>query len=343
MKPDKYDLMEINGDNSSCLFTEIKEGIRATWEITGRCNMGCKHCCVDATESIEDCEPDIEAVKDATTQISDLGIRSIYLSGGEPLTWKNVYEFIHDAKSKGMNLISMATNGILVDEKSSLRLSESGVDKVLISFDSHEERIHDEFRGRKGSFRKSANALRRLSKEGIYTRIGTTIWEGNVDSLDEFSRTMYNMGADEISFNWLMKTGRALKNPDIFVPDDRYFGVGAELGDLKSKYDGKLKISYHRFHELNEDSASCKGGSKFLFIDPKGRLSACSWIAKISPDLVTSGNIYDSGIDELVSEGAIQKYSDIVERRDSEYGPGCPAICYINNGTFHSKDPLLGL
>lgn len=340
MKIDMYEKMASYVDNSACLFTEMTDGKRLTWEITGRCQMGCKHCCNSATGDTKTCEPATDQAKYTAREIVENGVKAVYLSGGEPLLWNGVFEFLQDAKASGLDLVSMATNGGMVTAENARLLREAKLDKVLVSLDSHVESVHDQFRNAPGSYSKAVNAARLFSDEGVFVRVGTTIWSGNVETIPEFIETVRGIGADEIAFNWLVKTGRALEHPEIFLPDERYFEVGGRLSELRDEYADRIKISYHRFKKIGPETRGCFGGEKFLHINSAGKLTPCSWVGKFYPEYVSEGCLYTDGMDKVLAEGKIDKFRDAIKKREERHGPGCPIICQIANGTMDSPDPL---
>jgi len=340
MKQDPYELMSSKENNKSpCLFTLIDEK-RATWEMTGTCNLGCKHCCIDASSKKDKTDLTIDKAKAVNEEMSEENVRAIYISGGEPLMWKETPEYIKNAKRSGIKHISLATNGVYVNSESARILKDSGVDKVLISLDSHREDVHDDFRGVKGVYKSAVNAIEQLSKQDVFVRIGTVIWSENVDELEELTSAMYSMGANEIAFSWLMKSGRAVEHPEIFVPKERYFEVGNRLSKLKNTWKQKLLISYHRFNPIDDSFIDCQGGARFLHINPEGHLSPCSWITKLAPQYISENTIFFRSLSSLMEDEHLKNFRSVVANREARYGPGCPAVCLIENGSLNTKDPL---
>jgi len=340
MKESTYNLTTNENEKSVCLFTLIK-GIRTTWEIGSTCNLGCKHCCIAAKSKSDDkLDLDIEKAKEVIKEIAKIGVKTIYISGGEPLLWRPFPEFIKYAKFTGIDFLSMATNGTLINPDTANLLKDAGIDKVLISLDSHRKEIHDEIRGKPGVYEKVIDAIKYLKEKGIFVRIGTVIWSGNVNEIEDMTDSMYKLGADEIAFSWLMKSGRAIEHPEIFVSQERYSEVGMRLNALKKKWKDKMLISFHRFNDIDDDYLGCQGSIRFLHIDPEGHLSPCSWITKLCPHFVSKGTIHTKSVFELLQEKPLKDFRTMVKERESEYGPGCPAICMIESKNLYEKDPL---
>ena len=336
MKEDPYALIAKNAEGSPCLFTEV-EGVRATWETTGSCSLGCAHCCVSATNAPSSNDITLDDAKKVVDELSQNGVTSIYVSGGEPLLWKPVYDLLNYIGDKGI-FTSLATNGMCVDSGAAARLSDARVGKVLISLDSDVPDVHDAFRGRKGSYSEATRAAKTLSDSGIFVRVGHVIWRESVDNIERFAETMHGLGADEVAYNWLMPAGRARDNPEIAVPAGRYEEVGRRLKALKYSMDGEMTISYHRFSGI--DGSDCMGGEKFVHVTPGGNITPCSWAAKLMPEYVTRERLPSAPLNELIASREIQAFRDAVRQRSLEFGPGCPAMCYVFAGSMMSPDPL---
>jgi len=344
MREDPYEkLVDDINDRSPCLFTIIK-GIRVTWELVGFCNLGCKHCCVSATSQC-DVKPDLERYKLAVDDMVRKNVKALYLSGGEPLLWKDFFDFCSYAKNSGIKLISLATNGTLLDKENVEKLSKCGVDKILVSLDHFIPEKHDYLRGVKGIFDATIKGIKNIKRYSqIYVRVGCVIWKENYRHLEDFVKFCISLGVDEIAFSWIMKTGRAKEHLEIFPSEILYFKIGEKLINLKKKYENDIKISFHRFSTLNKKCIDCPGGKLFYYINYRGQVGPCSWISKLFPqDFLTKGSIIETSFKELIKSNNIQNFIKEEEKRCKEYGPGCPAVCYIENGNFYSMDPLLEL
>ena len=117
-------------------------------EITKRCNLRCAYCFADAGK---DEEPSAESLLGA---ISDIAVKAsrpmLQLSGGEPTMRSDLPELIRGAKEAGIPYIQVNTNGIRLaeDDELAFRLAEAGLDFVFLQFDSVDDRVYENLRGR---------------------------------------------------------------------------------------------------------------------------------------------------------------------------------------------------
>lgn len=108
--------------------------------ITDRCNLRCLYCMpVDGV--LPSRHRDIlsyEEILRVVAIAAGLGVRKVRLTGGEPLTRKNIIFLISSLKKiKGIEDLSMTTNGVLL-ERYAREIADAGLDRVNVSIDSFE-------------------------------------------------------------------------------------------------------------------------------------------------------------------------------------------------------------
>jgi MoaA/NifB/PqqE/SkfB family radical SAM enzyme len=319
--------------NPICLFSE-SSGIRIVWGVYGKCSLNCKHCSVTKEDYKN---PEIEKYEPTLKDMKSLGVDTIYISGGEPLLWKDIFDFIKLVKENGI-MATLGTNGTELNQRNVEKLSVIGIDKIFLSLDSHKEEVHNFLRGR-DVFRRTLNGLKLLNEHKIYTRIDCVLWKENYKNIEEFVNFCKDNGAEEVAFAWPMKIGNAITNPDILIPETEYLETGIRLKSLKEKY-SEINISYHRFENFDSRCQGCNGGRKIFYLDWRGRLSPCFWISALNPEFFTKDSIFENKFSKLKESETNKGFIQMEERRKEKFGSGCPAICKVYNGNFHSKDPL---
>ena len=86
--------------------------ITCVWEVTMGCNMRCGHCGSSCMEPLSD-ELTTEEALNLCGQIAELGLKWITLSGGEPLTRKDIPLLVKRLSSLGVT-VNIITNGWLL-------------------------------------------------------------------------------------------------------------------------------------------------------------------------------------------------------------------------------------
>lgn len=123
--------------------------------LTDRCNFRCPYCMPEKprwlpASSLLDAE---ELTAIAGIFVRDLGIRSIRLTGGEPLLRKDVVDIVarlHGLRASGLERLSMTSNGVRLAPLAT-RLQRAGLEDINISLDSLDpEQFQRMSRGRYG-------------------------------------------------------------------------------------------------------------------------------------------------------------------------------------------------
>ncbi len=106
--------------------------------VTNNCNLSCSYCMPDgfANQKLEKnllSSEDIIKIVEVGTEI---GIKKIRLTGGEPLLRKNIISLIRDIKNiSGIEEVTLTTNGVLLKNMAK-PLKEAGLDRINISIDT---------------------------------------------------------------------------------------------------------------------------------------------------------------------------------------------------------------
>ena len=153
-----------------------------TWSITGKCNLRCKHCYINADDgkygelSFAQCE---EAVR----QMLEAGVYMVAFTGGEPLVRKDFWRLMDLLKANHINLMEILTNGVLITDEFLDRLEKIGrrPQIFILSFDG--VNCHDWMRGIPGTERSVIEAIKRLRRWGYPVRLTTVLHAGNLESL----------------------------------------------------------------------------------------------------------------------------------------------------------------
>ena len=110
-------------------------------EVSSRCNLKCTFCArtvrVEEGTWREIKDLDIDLFNKIIDEAAALGTKALNLNIlGEPLLHRKIGDMIRYAKSKGIVDVFFHTNGMLLNKKKAKILIESGLDKLIVSFDS---------------------------------------------------------------------------------------------------------------------------------------------------------------------------------------------------------------
>ena len=141
------------------------------------CNFKCKHCFISKfTRKARVLTP--ADLKKFSDEAHELGLCQLVLSGGEPLILKDLKDVIAALQPNKFHL-SMSTNGYFLTKEMAAKLKSWGLDKVKISIDDFDEKLHDRNRDQEGAYTKAMDALFNARDAGLNVVIQTCISHQN--------------------------------------------------------------------------------------------------------------------------------------------------------------------
>lgn len=273
--------------------------------VTKECNARCYHC-YQPTISVGS-----EPSKGVRGQISKevflefarsalpLGLKSVKLSGGEPLLREDIWEIIKGIKDLGIH-ISMETNGSLIDEKAADMLSELGVG-VTISLDGGSAEVHDSLRRLPGSFDKAVKALKMLSERGCEPQAIISISHLNLGEVENVVRVAATNGCRLIKLNPVNTLGLAkkLRESNLLLSPEEIMGLYKSRSRLESKYNVFIFVegppSFASIYEICTGHSAMCPSTSILGVLHDGSISFCG-VGNSCPELIF-GRIGDENFD----------------------------------------------
>jgi uncharacterized radical SAM superfamily Fe-S cluster-containing enzyme len=142
--------------------------------ITKMCNSDCKICFMKDRLPYD--EMSIDDIKDVLAKIGKN--KKILLFGGEPTLRDDIFKIIRLIK-KSRNIPTICTNGLKLADRSFVKkLKESGIKRILLSFDGFREEIYENLRGNSGHLYLKLRALKNLKDFKIKVYLSSTIAYG---------------------------------------------------------------------------------------------------------------------------------------------------------------------
>ena len=142
-------------------------------------------------------------------QASDLGVRELHLSGGEPTLYPKLAELVALGKQLGW-FVMVNTNGSQFGREPLVRrLFDAGLDGVMLSLYSHEAAVHDSMRGQPGLFHRALQALercvrhRREGHAGFLVVTQSILARHNLLDAADLVRLVGDAGADVHLFSYV--------------------------------------------------------------------------------------------------------------------------------------------
>ena len=219
--------------------------ITLQFELTGACNLACKHCYNRSGDKdrVQYTRMTPEKWKDLAKQIvDDGGIFQCIISGGEPLLLgDNLFEIMDILHDDGTSFV-VITNGMLLNKEKAKRFAKYRYFWFQVSIDGSTAELHDEFRGVQGSWNNAVNGAMEISNNGIPLVIAHSVTPKTLPYLDDMVQLAHSVGAGSIMIGEILPSGRAIANDDIMLNHEQRNYLYGTIQELTRKYAGKIKI-----------------------------------------------------------------------------------------------------
>ena len=310
------------------------------WECTLRCNVACRHCGSDckATAASPDMpKEDFLRVLDSVNAHCEPHSVFVIVTGGEPLMRPDLEECGRAIHDKGFAW-GMVTNGFALTRERLDRLVASGLGSATVSLDGLEEN-HDWMRGRAGSFKHAAEAIRLLAAQGeVVFDVVTCVNCRNYAELPRIKEALIGWGVRSWRLFTVFPMGRAAGDPELQLPNAEFRGL---LDFIKAtRKEGRIHASYgcegflgNYEGEVRDHFYSCEAGITAASILADGSISAC---ASIRSDY-HQGNIFRGDDLMEVWERGFGPYRDREWMRSGECA-ACKYFKYCLGGGMHLRD-----
>jgi cyclic pyranopterin phosphate synthase len=161
--------------------------------VTDRCNLRCTYCMpVDAVFKPREELLTYEEIARVVRVAAGLGIRSLRLTGGEPLMRADLHELVRQlVVVPGIDDVGLTTNGLLLAEQAE-QLRRAGLHRLNVSLDALREDVFEAIARRRGLDRVLAGLAAARAAGFTAIRINAVsirgLTEGEIVPLAEFCR-----------------------------------------------------------------------------------------------------------------------------------------------------------
>src|SRR5579864_6417458 len=206
------------------------------------CNLHCDYCCVRSSPTAPRRELGLARVRRIVSEAADLGVKEIFVTGGEPFLLEDIGEILLSCTAAAPTTV--LTNGMLFAGRREESLRSLPRDRVVlqISLDSATPQLHDLHRG-PGTWARTREGIERARAHGFRVRLAATVStdaeaEAFRQFLDEEKIAAEDRVIRRIALRGSASEGVALARADL-VPEVTitaggvyWHPVGAEDADL---------------------------------------------------------------------------------------------------------------
>ncbi len=206
------------------------------------CNLHCDYCCVRSSPTVPRRELGLARVQRITREAAELGVKEIFVTGGEPFLLEDIGEILLSCAAAAPTTV--LTNGMLFSGRRAESLLALPRDRIVlqISLDSPTPDRHDLHRG-PGSWARAREGIQRARAQGFRVRLAATVsTDAEADEFHQFLNEEKIAAEDRvvrrIALRGSATEGIAISRADIvpevtITADGVYWHpVGAEDTDL---------------------------------------------------------------------------------------------------------------
>jgi pyruvate-formate lyase-activating enzyme len=138
------------------------------------CNLNCDYCCVRSSPSAPRRELGLERVQRIAGEAIDLGVKEIFVTGGEPFLLENIGDILAACASTAPTTV--LTNAMLFNGRRAESLRTLPRDRIVlqISLDSPTPGLHDLHRG-SGTWARTREGIQYARAQGFRVRLAATV------------------------------------------------------------------------------------------------------------------------------------------------------------------------
>jgi len=334
------------------------------FHVTPKCDNRCSHCYVTDERTYRheienqlnsaECYNIIDNFADFTKKFGING--RVYFTGGDPLLREDFLDLLEYTKNNGLESCILG-NPNRLDYEMAEELKNRGVFRYQISIDGLED-MHDKFRGRKGLFKKSLEAIKILNDTGIRSVVMTTVGRYNAPELPEIIETVTKAGVKSFDFSRLVPIGRGKELEGQMLSPQEYRSLLIEVDDTyrrlrESGFDTYFGRKDHLWKLLYQEKglfnpepydgtiyAGCGMGWKHLTVLSDGSVLPCRRLP------IVIGKVPEQSFEDIFLKSEelnkIREVEKLEKCRDCDllaYCRGCPAVAYGLTGNYFSPDP----
>lgn len=325
--------------------------LSGTFELTPMCNFSCRMCYVRKTaDEVRKSSRPMRTLGqwlDLAREARDAGMLYLLLTGGEPTSLPGFWELYEELMQMGL-VVSINTNGSLLDERAVARLSEYPPRRVNITLYGASDRTYEEICGVKGMFSKVDGSIRRLREAGIQVKLNCSLTPYNAADLE--AMTAYAKDRELILDIATYMFPPLRRDPSMVGQNERFTPAEAAFYRMKSY---KLQFDEEKYRETlrkiqkesipppglsrncpdpTDGKIRCRAGKASFWATWDGWLSLCGMMPQPRTDL--SKGTFAEAWKELRDVCDRIRVSGVCKRcPDSQFCHACAAMAQTETGS----------
>lgn len=241
-------------------------------EVFYTCELKCIHCSSDASMTQKDMISLNEALR-VITSAESMGVETISISGGEPIQWPHLFEFLSVCSTKKFN-IRLYTSGYPVDIVDKVKQFAKNDFTIIFSLYGASASVHEKVTRVKGSFDRTINSLKNAAINNIRTQIHFVPLSINYKDLISVAELSKSFGVKKISILRFVPQGRGASSLELDLSKGQYVELKKAIVDLRNA-DFNIRTGSPLSFLLLDNPAKCSSGIDKLIIGPDLKIYPC--------------------------------------------------------------------
>lgn len=317
-------------------------------ELTHRCPLSCPYCSNPLQLEAANSELTAALWIDAFRQAAKLGVLQVHLSGGEPLSRRDLSEIVKGAADAGLytNLIS---SGIGATPARLEALQTAGLDHVQLSVQDAEASNADRIAKYDGGHARKLETAKLVRELGLPLTLNAPVHRQNLDHLPALIQLAVDLGARRIEVAHIQYYGWGLKNRAALMPTREQVRRSIEtVTEARTRLKGILEIDFVAPDYYARRPKPCMGGwgRGILNITPTGKVLPChaaEAIPGLTFDTVRETSLADiwersPAFNAFRGTGWMPEPCASCEFREQDWG-GCRCQALALTGDARNTDP----
>src|SRR5258708_10669066 len=316
--------MTVPVQGEQCRFSVPASGRSLLWEVTRFCNLECKHCCTYSGPKVSTSSDVItERMITVAEELAEAAVRDVLFSGGEPFLRSDFLQIVR-AINPDQTMVYVASNGTAIDDRTVTELREAQVAGVDISLDGHTAELHQLVRLHPTSFQRGIRGIEACVRGGVPLRVTSCVIPETSGHVQDLVELLVRLGVKTLVIQTVLPSGgRAAEHPYLAVTPSVIPSIDQQIEHAQARWGDQINIDL-RAGASSGGAKGCPAGHHLVNISADGDVSTCSWLYKISPNLLTLGNIKSQKLKDCLANinQMMQPWTDLT--------PGCPIPKVLN-------------
>lgn len=273
-----------------------------SFELVEHCNLKCYYCYKSADAIKKPYLSGKEIIR-ILQDLSDRGLRSIELTGGEPTIHPDFYDIFHFS-ARQFARVSVLTNGTRLNNRIA-RLMGKYKNTIIVQtdLDGSTPEMHDKIRGAARAFARVVQGIKLLASYGVNVRVAMNVTKENLYDIEKTLILAKTLGATWFTFSLVMDYGRGKWIDTTYTKEELQY-----METLKHRLRKEYGSFFNYITEeqvqnvFSSHSKNCGAGYRAVVIGPTGKVRPCPILPE---EYLTIGDLHQEGIEKVFSNPVV--------------------------------------